>query len=138
MTDTSKSIDWDAMPLGWLPDTELARRLGVDASTVRHARKRRGIHAHRPRRKVSRATCTRCGEEKRSSEFHRDRTKKGGIVCVCKACLSKRPPRFSVSMGASYRPKVGAVARQLNLSASATLELLIDNAHYVLMESRDA
>lgn len=43
-----KGIDWDAQPLGKVPDRELARRLGVDRSTVGQARRRRKIDEWRP------------------------------------------------------------------------------------------
>lgn len=36
-------IDWDAQPLGTVPDAVLARRLKVSATTVARHRKRRGI-----------------------------------------------------------------------------------------------
>lgn len=43
-----KGIDWDAQPLGQVPDRELARRLHVHPSTVSSARTRRRIPALRP------------------------------------------------------------------------------------------
>lgn len=39
-------VDWDAQPLGNLPDQLLAKKLGVTDSTVFYARKRRGIPAY--------------------------------------------------------------------------------------------
>ena len=39
----SRGIDWDAQPLGVVPDRELARTLDVNTSSVRSARIRRGI-----------------------------------------------------------------------------------------------
>lgn len=36
-------IDWDAQPLGRVPDVDLARQLGVSANSVGGARRRRGI-----------------------------------------------------------------------------------------------
>lgn len=38
-----KNIDWDAQPLGKIPDVELAKRLGVSLASVWSARKKRGI-----------------------------------------------------------------------------------------------
>lgn len=38
-----KGIDWGAQPLGQLPDSELARQLGVSQSVVTRARRRRDI-----------------------------------------------------------------------------------------------
>jgi transcriptional regulator with XRE-family HTH domain len=40
-----KNIDWDAQPLGEIPDTEIARDLDVKVAQVWRARKRRGIPA---------------------------------------------------------------------------------------------
>ncbi len=46
-----KNIDWDAQPLGLLPDLYIADNLGVACSTVRYHRKRRGLpHPSRSRR----------------------------------------------------------------------------------------
>jgi hypothetical protein len=42
-----KGTDWDEQPLGQMPDAELARRLGVDHTTVTGARRRRGIKAYK-------------------------------------------------------------------------------------------
>ena len=42
-TTTPKNIDWDAQPLGKLPDSELADQLGVAVRSVWHARKVRNI-----------------------------------------------------------------------------------------------
>lgn len=44
-----KYIDWDAEPLGEIPDTELARELGVRPGAVLEARQKRGIAAVPPR-----------------------------------------------------------------------------------------
>lgn len=44
-----KYIDWDAEPLGAIPDTELARELGVRPAAVLEARQKRGIAAAPPR-----------------------------------------------------------------------------------------
>lgn len=38
-----RRIDWDAQPLGQVPDVELAQRLGVSKDVVGYARRRRGI-----------------------------------------------------------------------------------------------
>lgn len=44
-------IDWDAQPLGQVPDSELARQLGITQPTVSTARQRRGIRVfHEPRK----------------------------------------------------------------------------------------
>lgn len=48
MSHQNKGVNWDAQPLGRVSDRELARRLGVDRSTVGKARKRRGIDEWRP------------------------------------------------------------------------------------------
>lgn len=40
-----KNIDWDKQPLGEIPDTEIAQKLGCTQSAVVHARKKRGIPA---------------------------------------------------------------------------------------------
>ena len=40
-----KGIDWDQHPLGKIPDTQLAKILGVHPTSVQLARKRRGIPA---------------------------------------------------------------------------------------------
>jgi len=42
------AIRWDDQPLGQLPDTELAERLGVSGVAVGKARRRRGIPAYSP------------------------------------------------------------------------------------------
>lgn len=42
-TSRKKNIDWDKQPLGEIPDTQLARKLGVVAGTIRYARLKRGI-----------------------------------------------------------------------------------------------
>jgi Mn-dependent DtxR family transcriptional regulator len=49
---TSIYVDWDNQPLGDVTDAEIARRLGVDPSTVGKARRSRGIKAKRPYRKT--------------------------------------------------------------------------------------
>lgn len=33
-------------------------------------------------------TCTRCGAEKRNTEFSKDKSRKDGLCCHCKACVS--------------------------------------------------
>ena len=40
------TIEWDAQPLGQMPDAELARQLGVSRYTVAYARRARGIPSH--------------------------------------------------------------------------------------------
>jgi hypothetical protein len=40
-------IDWDAQPLGEVPDRVLAERLGVSINTVWRRRNQRGIPPHR-------------------------------------------------------------------------------------------
>lgn len=47
----SKGIDWDAQPLGEIPDTELARRLGCTHQAVYAQRRRRRIPAAMPWRR---------------------------------------------------------------------------------------
>jgi hypothetical protein len=51
----ARGIKWDEQPLGEMPDMELARKLGVNVTTVLRARRGRGISAfvptgRRPRR----------------------------------------------------------------------------------------
>jgi len=46
-------VDWDAQPLGDVPDAELAEKLGVSKSAVLKARQQRGIKGTRPPRKKS-------------------------------------------------------------------------------------
>lgn len=43
-----KGIDWDRQPLGAVSDVDLAHRLGVHASLVSGARRRRGIPPYDP------------------------------------------------------------------------------------------
>jgi len=46
-------VDWDAQPLGEVPDAELAKELGVSKSAVLKARQQRGSKGTRPPRKKS-------------------------------------------------------------------------------------
>lgn len=41
-----EEIDWGAQPLGRVPDSEIARRLGVNVGSVLQARRTRGIAAY--------------------------------------------------------------------------------------------
>jgi hypothetical protein len=45
----ARGIDWDAQPLGAMPDKTLARALAVHHKTVAEARRARGIKAYDPR-----------------------------------------------------------------------------------------
>jgi len=47
-----KYVDWDVQPLGEVSDSELARKLGVDRSTVSSARRNRGIATNRQYKKI--------------------------------------------------------------------------------------
>lgn len=51
----TRSIDWDAQPLGQVPDVELAVQLGVSNNRVARERKKRGIAKARIRRFYSAA-----------------------------------------------------------------------------------
>lgn len=42
-----KGIDWNSQPLGLMPDTNIARPLGVDHSAVRRQRVKRGIPTYK-------------------------------------------------------------------------------------------
>jgi hypothetical protein len=78
-----RGIDWDAQPLGRVPDREIARRLGVHSSAVTQARARRGIAAC-PRRPV-RAPGTEVIRRASSSKG------KGGVLhALGLACLGVR------------------------------------------------
>lgn len=56
MSDNSnkapKGIDWDAQPLGKMPDTELAEKIGCSAASVYMARTKRDIPSYRKNRPV--------------------------------------------------------------------------------------
>lgn len=52
----SRGIDWDAQPLGQIPDREIAARLGCSETAVGYARKRRRIPSPIP---PTRRTTTR-------------------------------------------------------------------------------
>ena len=41
-------IDWDAQPLGQVPDTHIAMALGISHTRVMYARRARGIAAYVP------------------------------------------------------------------------------------------
>lgn len=47
-----KGIDWDCLPLGELSDSEIARRVGCNPTTVARVRYRRGIPAYRFQRRL--------------------------------------------------------------------------------------
>ena len=52
--DLRKGIDWDAQPLGKVPDSELAIELGLARGTVYMARRKRGIASCKRRAKRKR------------------------------------------------------------------------------------
>lgn len=47
-----KGINWDCLPLGELSDSEIARRVGCNPTTVARVRYRRNIPAYRAQRRI--------------------------------------------------------------------------------------
>lgn len=47
LLESKNSIDWDKQPLGQVPDTKLARELGVTRQRIEQIRKARGIPSFR-------------------------------------------------------------------------------------------
>lgn len=58
-------------------------------------------------------TCSKCSEEKKKSEFRKDKTKKEGIQPYCKICARKQCQSFYWQQYGKEKIKKNALARKI-------------------------